>query len=259
MRPSLNALQQDFQDYLLGSEIEQPSILPEIQAGYGLPAPERLAIYYHAYRLRIRDALSDAFDKTHRYIGDELFYELCYAYIAAYPSGYRNLRWYGAQFPDFLAERLSEHPLVGELGRFEWHLSLAFDAQDKPVLVPDDLRALQASDWESLGFSCQASLHVLALRSNAVAVWLALGEEQEPPQAEVNDTPVNWLVWRKGLQPHFRSATQAEKLALQGLRDGKSFSMVCADAAAGEADNTTQIAGWLQSWLKDEILSGIRP
>lgn len=251
-------IQDKFQDYLLGKETAQPEILGDVRQQFGLPATERLAIYYNAYRIRLRDAMSDAFGKTHSYLGDDMFHAFCEDYIATYPSQHRNLRWYGAQFPTFLASRLPEHPVVAELAAFEWALGLAFDAEDAPVLVLDDLRSLTEEDWEHLGFACHPSLHFLSMQWNAVAIWLALNEEQDPPAAVKDEAASCWLVWRKDLQAHFRSLASEEQNALQGLMQEHSFSEVCAIAAESNPAITPQIAGWLQTWVADEMLSRIR-
>ncbi len=254
-------IQDRFQQYLLGTGAThpagQPAILDDVREQFGLPAADRLAIYYDAYRLRIRDALADAFGNTHGYLGDDMFYAFCYDYIDAHPSQLRNLRWYGAQFPAFLAGRLPAHPVVAELAAFEWTLGLAFDAEDRSVLALDDLRALAPEDWEGLGFECHPSLHFLDMQWNAVAIWLALSEGQDPPAAE-QGASASWLVWRKDLQAHFRSLADEERDALRGLDAGSSFSDVCALAADRNPAITPQIAGWLQTWLNGEMLSSIR-
>jgi len=54
------AIQDKFQQYVLGTDAVQPAILADIREQFGLPATERLAIYYNAYRIRIRDALAEA-------------------------------------------------------------------------------------------------------------------------------------------------------------------------------------------------------
>lgn len=257
MSRSLRDIQNDFQAYVLDGAGDRHGIASDIAAQRGLPAADRLAIYHNAYRLRLHEALSDAFGKTHAYIGDDAFGELCAAYLHAYPSYFRNLRWYGDSFAAFLAHALPEHPVVAELAAFEWALGLSFDAADAPVLHVDDLRSGD-TDWERIGFRLQPSLQFLPMRWNAVAIWLALDQEQAPPDASAAST-VQWLVWRKELQPHFRSLTDYEAQALLGLQQGSSFAGVCtaAAASAGDDDITTQIAGWLQSWLNDAVLAGI--
>ena len=256
MKPNLQAIQHDFQGYVLGGDREQPAITVLIDDHFGLAARDRLAIYYDAYRMRLADALAEAFDKTYSYVGDNAFAELCSGYIERHPSQFRNLRWFGDHFPAFAAGALPEHPIVAELAAFEWALGLAFDAADAPVLTLQDLQKLDPEAWETIGFALHPSLQLLSLQYNAPAIWLALGKEEAPPDVVVSEEPTTWLVWRKDLQPHFRSLTAYEAMALRGLGAGRSFPDVCAGAAeASEDDITGQIAGWLHTWMNESVLT----
>ncbi len=259
MKVSLQAIQANFQDYVLGPSKQQPAIAAIVADHFGLPAGDRLAIYYDAYRIRLSEALSEAFNKTHGYVGDETFGDLCSAYIDKYPSRFRNLRWFGDAFPAFAAQSLPDYPVVAELAAFEWALGLAFDAADAPVLTVEEVQQLDAGDWEQVGFVLPPSLQMLSLHWNVPGIWLALEKEEAPPEAVYSEEACTWLVWRKDLQAHFRSLDAYESLALRGLAKGHSFSRVCAEAAdLSEHDITPQIAGWLQVWLTESVLSGIK-
>jgi hypothetical protein len=253
---SLQRIQDQFQHYVLAGDRENPAIAALIDDQYGLAVRERLAIYYDAYRIRLKDALAEAFDKAYTYVGDETFAELCSGYIDRHPSHFRNLRWFGDQFAAYVAQSLPDYPMVAELAAFEWALGLAFDAQDAPVLSLQDLQQLDASAWENIGFSLHPSLQLLPLHWNVPAIWLALGKEEAPPQAVTGEAACNWLIWRKELQPHFRSLTSFEAQALQGLAQGLSFSDVCSAAVeSAEEDITEQIAGWLHTWVNESVLT----
>jgi len=256
---SLARIQDEFQQYVLAGDRACPAIAALIDQRHGLPARDRLAIYYDAYRIRLKDALAEAFDKTYAYIGDDLFADLCAGYIDAHPSHFRNLRWFGDQFPAFVAKALPEHPVVAELAAFEWALGLAFDAADAPVLSLADLQQLEPSAWENIGFTLQPSVQLLSLHWNVSAIWLALGQEENPPDAAAGEQACHWLVWRKELQPHFRSLDRFEAGALAGLQSGRSFAEVCAEAAelaaSGSEDITGRIATWLHTWISESVLN----
>jgi Putative DNA-binding domain len=260
---TLAPLQQMFQDFILGQH-DEAAILPHIAQRTGLSCAERLSIYSNAYRIRLHDALSEAYDKTHRYLGDELFDAAANGYVEQNPSQWSNLRWYGASFPAFLQHYLPEHPVVAELAAFEWALSLAFDAEDQAILPLSALAQVQEHEWESIGFECHASVRFLPLHSNCVAIWLALADTNDtneaeqpgtaPPDPDWKELAQPWLIWRKNLQPHFRCLSQAENMALCKLQTGQSFAEVCAMVAANEPESAAQIGHWLQTWLTDEVL-----
>jgi hypothetical protein len=259
MTSSLLTIQADFQNYVLGARQDTPAIAGSVVEQFGLNAGDRLAIYYNAYRLRICEALSKAYDKTHAYLGDEMFENLCLGYIGRHTSRHSSMRWYGAHFAEYLAQTLEEHPFVAELAAFEWALGLAFDAEDAPVLNAADMGTIAPEQWEHIGFDLHPSIRFLSMHSNAVAIWLALDQQQTPPESAMSEQPVAWLVWRKELQPHFRSLDRHEAQALQGLQQGKSFSAVCEQIMEGaEGDDLmTKVAGWLQTWMIENVLSAV--
>jgi hypothetical protein len=256
---ALAPLQQAFQDFVLGT-LDEAAIAPHIAVRGKLSSAERLSIYHNAYRVRLRDALCEAYDKTHAYLGDDLFYDACAHYCAQNPSHSSNLRWYGATFAPFLAEYFAQHPVVAELAAFEWTLSLAFDAENQAILPLSALAQVQPQAWENIGFAVHASVHFLPLHSNCVAIWLALADDSaatagpEVPAASWQEAAHPWLIWRKNLQPHFRSISAAEYQALASLQAGQSFAEVCDAAAESHPEAAPQIAQWLQSWIGEQVL-----
>lgn len=253
---TLAAIQDAFQDYLLAEQPDLtgtglPAITAAVREQYGLKAADRLAIYHRAYRSRLREALSTAFDKTWSYLGDELFAELADSYVAAHPSRHDNLRWYGAGFAAHLAEQLPDYPAVAELARFEWTLGLAFDAEDCVSLSATALQDVAPEAWGELRFVLHRSVQQLPLAWNATALWRALEDGRAPPEQQESERITHWLVWRHLGQPHFRSLTQQEAQALQSIAWGASFGEVCEQA--GE-ENMLALAGYLQTWLAQEVL-----
>ncbi|MFZ6747068.1 putative DNA-binding domain-containing protein [Undibacterium sp. JH2W] len=254
---SLKNLQTDFQEFILGQR-DTGRMHKHLAVTPGLGHEARLDIYYQAYRLRLRDALSEAYSKTHAYLGDELFYQACAAYIKAHPSQFRNLRWFGDKFAALLRKQFAEHPQVAELAQFEWALGTAFDAPDHPILALSDLATV--SDWETVGLRTSSSLQFISMRWNSVAIWLALNEDQEPPAPDSIDSaekPATWIVWRKQLQAHFRCLGTEEAEALRQLGLGQRFADVCERAADKNPDIASEIGGWLQTWVVDEMLAGV--
>lgn len=257
---ALQRLQDDFQRYVLGPGEVGPELaaaVSERPGQFGLAPPARLAIYHNAYRSRMRAALSEAYERTWSYVGDELFAELADSYLQAHPSQFRNLRWFGGDFAAHAARTLPDYPFVAELAGFEWALGLAFDAADAVPLRAADLAALAPREWDGQRFGLHPSLRILEQRWNAVALWQALVAQREPPEADESATPLCWLVWRRDGQPHFRSIEPLEALALREIGGGATFGAVCAAAQAGAdgVDVTPRLAGYLHGWLAQGVLT----
>jgi hypothetical protein len=249
----LAGLQAAFHDHLLS----RPSpIAHAVVDGGRIGVDHRLHIYHNAYRVRLLENLRDAYEKTWAYLGDARFETSALAFIADNPSRHRNLRWQGAAFSQWLANRFPQDPDIAELALIDWQLRQAFDGPDATPVQADELAGLSAEDWAGVGFRFTPTLFVTPLRFNSVSIWHALDQERVPPVAASLPVPTWLLIWRKGWQPHFRTLQAAEHAALTQLQHGTSFAQVC--AALGEQfidqEAASAAAGILRTWLQDELI-----
>lgn len=252
----LNGLQIAFHDHLLN----QPSaIAQEVAAGGRISVEHRLHIYHNAYRARLLENLQDAFEKTWAYLGDDTFEAAALAFMEDNPPRHRNLRWHGADFPQWLAKRFPQDMDIAELALIDWQLRRAFDGPDATPVAAADLAGLSAEDWGRVGFEFAPTVFIAPLRYNSVGIWHALDQEQAPPAAEPLPEPVWLLIWRKGWQPHFRTIQAVEQAALIQLQGGASFAQVCAGLGERFSDQeaASVAAGSLSTWLQDEMITGL--
>ncbi len=273
---SLRRLQEDFQGYLLTlDERMNPHVLGSPQVS----AAERLTIYASAYRLRLLEALGTDYPGLHTVLGDDEFDAMGRAYIAAHPSAYFSLRWFGDRMSEFLrsTEPYSKYPVFAEMAAFEWAKSDAFDAVDSAVAGINDMAAIPPDAWPGLTFTPHASLRRLDLRWNVPMVWKAIDAAQgrgsvaggrmpvatagqEPPALEENDYPIAWLVWRQDLLTYFRSLNVDEAWALDAMQRGETFAAICEGLTEWiDAQNVAlHAAGILKQWLDDGLIRAIR-
>ena len=254
--PELTRVQIAFHDHLLN----QPSAIEQdVAEGGGIDIAHRLHIYHNAYRVRLLENLQDAYEKTWAYLGDETFEAVALAFIEVTPPQHRNLRLHGAEFPAWLAGQFPHDPDIAELALIDWQLRHAFDGPNASPIQAQDLAALTPEDWASVGFAFAPTLFVAPVRTNTVAIWHALDQEQTPPTAEPLPEPTWLLIWRKGWQPHFRTIQAAEHAALTELQAGASFAEVCADLGEQFSDQEAAAvaADSLRTWLQDELIVGL--
>jgi hypothetical protein len=255
---SLSALQHAFQDYVLhGAD----GIAERIEPGRLADHRRRLAIYYDAYRLRLVEALGADFDALVATMGRQAFEDACRACVEVTPSAFRNVRWYGGHLAAFLRETAPwrEQPWLADIALFEWTLTLAFDAADASHVRFEDLAALRADAWGTLGLRLHPSVRMIAVRANAPAIRKAVDTGTPVPEPKLADAAVTWLVWRQDLSPHFRSLSEPEAWALRAAHEGSSFPAICEglcewvapEEAAGVA------AGWLRTWVDDQLVAGL--
>ena len=251
------SLQTSFQQHVLGHADATALLVGEHER-----RQLGLAIYANAYRRRLVDALADAYAKTHALLGDEAFDDAALDHIAAHPPTTRSLRWFGSEFPDHLARTLPARTEIAELARLDWALRSAFDGPDSAVLSAAELSALPPEAWTTLSLKLVPTAALLHFEHNTVAQWQALNDGLAAPATERASVGVDWLVWRKELQPHFRSLSVLEAGLLRALLAGQSFAQACEQACEQATDDTAdddpaRIGTCLRQWLEDDLLSAI--
>jgi len=255
---TLRRLQEDFQGYLLTPDAR---IQPHVHGSEHVSAEERLAIYANAYRLRLLEALDTDYPGLHTALGDDDFDAMGRAYIAAHPSPYFSLRWFGDRMSEFLRTTApySQYPVFAEMATFEWAKSDAFDAADSAVANIGDMAAIPPDAWPGLRFVPHPSLRRLDLRWNVPTVWKEIDAGREPPELVESDYPVAWLLWRQDLLTYFRSLNVDEAWSLDAMQRGETFADICEGLTEWiDAQNVAVHAvGLLKQWLTDGLISEI--
>ena len=221
-----------------------------------------LAIYQNAYGARLREVLENDYPQLGKYLGDDLWGQLCAGYISAYPSNVRSLRDFGASLPRFLAtsEPFSNNPQIAELAAFERRLLDCFDAADAPLATWQSLLTTPPEQWPNLCPQFHPSAYLHHAQWNTVEIWRALKAEPKdsdngPP--ELCAARADWLLWRDCEQvTRFRSLGTDEAQAYAHFCAGGNFASVCevlqerhqAEAVPGVA------LGLLQSWCMEDLI-----
>jgi hypothetical protein len=249
-------LQATFQRAILDGD---DAVLSDIVKGpRELPAA-MLGVYQNAYSLRLVEAIGKEHEMLRTFLGDETFDEMAAAYVAAHPSRHPSIRWISRHLPTFLGETepYKDYPVVAEFAVFEKALNDAFDAPDGSVLTTGDLAAVAPEAWQDLVLLPSPSARRLTLTTNALAIWNALRDETDPPEAATLDTAEEIIIWRHDTTPMFRPMGREEAMMWDEAGSGLSFGQLCTmvatfddpDGAAGRA------ATYLGSWVAAAMLA----
>lgn len=253
----LHELQNSLQQYLMASEGDA-TIATEITPAAKGKIAERLNIYHHAYRSRIREALSSQFPNLARLLGTDIFNQYMDDFITRYPSTYRNMRWLGDKLSDFLQSSVPERPLHSDMANFEWHLGLAFDSPDTTSLTIQDLSAFTPEQWGDLFFEWHPSVYLGQAQTNVIRAWIAL-ENNDHANLDMESEPTQFLVWRKEMVSQFKSVGALEADAIAYMMQHHTFGELCEylTAHVDEEDVLPYAAGLLSEWLEQDMLISV--
>jgi hypothetical protein len=253
---SLADLQRAFQDYLLASsDTFATAVRDTKKAG----RTTLLDVYRDGYALRLIEVLTNDYPGLMAMAGPADFDNLARAYIAAHPSRYASVRWFGQHLADFIAATppYSRSPAVAEMARFEWLLGDAFDAPDLVPVTAAALMALPPEAWETLCLMPLPSLRRSVFAFEVAQAWQRR-EEVEAGNLDVAPAaaPAPWMIWRPERVSNFRSLEKDEAAMLDALVDGRPFPELCEAIAThvGEDQAAARAAGLLRAWVEEGLI-----
>lgn len=279
--PNLASIQADFQAYITSPsygqfEQIQQRMLGHVSDQYGLDAESRMWIYYDMYRLRLLDVLFNDYPKLCGIMGEEKFTQAFLHYVLHFPSTHFSVRPFGQKLAHFLSEfePFCLKPYYAEMAKFEWALSLTYDAADMPHIEVASLSKLTPEEWADLKLKLHPSATLLTVEHNIVPVWKILEsqkivpaqedesalerytEENPEKHIEALSTPQTWLIWRKNLASRFLSVSSDQYLMLEAISQGLTFSEVCEALSKIMPEET--VPGFamhhLAEWLENDVL-----
>ncbi len=251
---ALQAMQYQMAAHIL--QESAPALPDGIDPRGVLPGDQGMQIYHRAYRERLIEVLADSFTKCELYLGSDLFRDLASRYIETHPPRERNLGRYGAAFPTLLAKSYPDNVELRDLAQLEWSLREVFDGIDMPAWTVIRIEEEGVEACLAQSPALHTSLRLQWLRSNAVAIWHAINGDAEVPEAVRFDSSQALAVWRKGLQPHFKTIDTLEAGFLTELAvAGASIASVAQSwSGSGKLQDPAMLGGWMASWWEDELL-----
>jgi len=250
--------QAEFQRGILTAD---DSVLAEILDSPREKRETLFGVYRYAYGSRLVEVMRNDHELLHLYLGDEMFDEMGHAYVKARPSQHPNLRWFSQGLPEFLhaTAPYSEHPVLSDLAALEKTLNDAFDAEEANVLALADMAGFAPEVWNDLKFQPHPTASRLDLSTNAAAIWLALKNEEAPPDAATLEAPSRLLIWRQDVTPMFRELTAEEAMMWDEAATGIPFGVLCSMLATYDDPDSAAArgAGYLHGWITSGTLAGV--
>lgn len=249
----LRALQQQLADAMLAGGTPLPgSLRGDDKAGES----DRLAIYQHGYRMRLREALATEFPGLALLVGRR-FAQLLDDYVAAHPSTHFNIRWHGAGLAGFLTRTAPwrDRPELAEMAQVDWAISTAFDAADHATVSAADLAGIAPEAWAALQLHPLTHARLLRCTCNVDAFRRAADRGEPRPALRRWRRTRHLLVWRPALDVRYRQVEAGELPALLGALHGESFAQLCERLAQRHGHAALpRMAALLAQWLNEGLI-----
>jgi hypothetical protein len=228
---------------------------------HSLTAKERVAIYTGGYFARLYDVLGQDYVTVARLIGDDAFRRLARAYLTRFPSRSYSLSFLGTDFPCYLATaaRVPRRALLRDVATIENAMTSIFDAEETPVLTPEDFASLPPQEWQSARVRLNGAFGLFELSYSVNPLVTAARTDKTLPVAPRRKTWVavyrrNYVVWRWDLsEPRFAllQALSKRKTILQAIR-------AAAQRFKGSPQELeSKIFLWFQECVREGLFSAI--
>jgi hypothetical protein len=255
----MNSLQTIQEQMLQAVLAERATKLRDVRSDDIAGAEDRLSIYHHGYRVRLRDALKNEFTGLQCMAGRR-FHALVDTYVKAHPSEHYNIRWYGADLPSFLDEThpWCDEPQLAEMAYVDWAISTAFDAEDERSMGMADLSAVSPHAWTNLRLNMQKHLRALTVTHNVDAFRRAADRGAKRPHLRRFARARRILVWRKETTIHYRTLDRDEWPVLNAALEGETFAAMCERLADHHHESAamSRMVQLLQRWLEAGLIQG---
>lgn len=256
MSRDLAKLQHAFQQYLLTGATAIHSL---IRQPCNSDIQDRLAVYGEGYRTRLIECLQDDFPTLKYYAGDELFFQICDAYIDAFPSQSKSLCHYANHFVEFIScqPEFSQKNFFAELAQFEWSI---VEILNLPVVAPaliENLHAIPHKEWPNIRFELQPNVKLNHYDWNIVDCWKALNKSQ--CLNEKLQQPNDCLIWRNQYLAYFKVLTANQLLIYQLMVTDRCFAVIgqALCDVIPEATVPGVLLETVMTWLDDGLISKI--
>lgn len=253
---NLAATQQDFIEGLVGSNAPVPE-------GWSRRQEAGMEVYRNAYRTRLIDTLSDMFERTARWVGEEAFKAAAAHHAITHPPKSWTLDHAGEGFDATLAELFAADPDVAELAWLEGAMTYVFVAENAEPLDGEGFgqatAGFEEQDWAEMRLSLLPGLAHRGVDHDLPTIWKAMGAEAEALEKYSLETRQHCVVWREQEEPVFQMVDCDQGAALSAIEAGANYAEMCGVLAerVGEGLAAERAGAMLAAWLQTGWLTGV--
>ncbi len=236
--------QAEFTRAMMDAAITNPKGLRDSQ---NRPAGRRFNVYRNNVAVSLTEAVLQAFPVVTKLLGEENMKGLAGIFLRAHPPQSPLMMFYGAEFPDFLAqmEQLAHLGYLADVARLEQHMRRAYHAADAAAIDPDALGALTPEELMQTRVDFAPALQLIRSSWPIFDIWRFNMEDGAPiPQAGAQDV----LITRPEFDPLPQALPVGGATWITALMGGKTIgeAFEVANQDADTFDLSTTLALLLQ-------------
>ena len=168
----LKKLQQDFVKYIYDNK--KTDILSQIVQS-DIDVAQRVFIYQNNILSNLQDVLGSVYEVCKKLVGEKYFRKIARQFIDQHKSKSGNLDDYGAEFPEFIKQKESDHKLVylSQLASLEWQFHQAYFDDIAPEIKLETLQKIPQEDYFNLSFTLSPSAKLINSQFPLYKIWIS--------------------------------------------------------------------------------------
>lgn len=225
---------------------ENPRIPPDVAA----------SIYRNNVSGGRAKALAVAYPACARILGAECFEGIARHFSESTPATHADLNLYGAEFADFLEQRVtvleafSDYAYLGDLARLEWLCHVAYYATDDAPFDFEQLARSVGGSGESLKLRLGNSVGLLRSEYPVMSIREVNLADGNAASVSAADCPQHFVVWRSELNACVEQVDRMTFDLLAAIESGATLGEIAStrpEAAAVLSDSVPRLIqrGWI--------------
>lgn len=230
-----------------------PQALPLFKGDAGLNE-RRLALYRGNQIANWGKTLAAAYPVIQALVGEEFFEGLAREYGKAYPSQIGDLNYFGAHFPEFLADftHVADYPYFPDVAALEWAVHRAHYAANAQALPIERFAQLEPEALDRAHLALHPACTLIASQWALTDIWFAHQTKSEHALPERIDMPSFALVVRPHWKADVLALTASAYAALSSLSQGQPLGTALDTAL--DVEENFDFGKHLQQWLQNSVL-----